>query len=185
MRSIRFSAAPPKSGRRHFVDQAGIEVVLSRLPADLWAPLRGVHLNDQAWGRRILGYVTKSHSDIALCALPRRVSLNAYCRHDRASPAEFGAQWGAQWPERAVRRFMLYNVFLHELGHLQVFDEGRPSRRLRFYHEKLAQEFADSWRHRLWSSRFEHPDQVHNRPVPEEINTELSECGWVVNLPAP
>jgi hypothetical protein len=173
MRSIRFSAVPPKSGRRHFVDQASIEVVLSRLPADLWARLRGVHLNDQAWGRRMLGYVTSSRSDIALCALPQRVSLNAVCRHDKASPCEYGAQWGAQWPERAVRRFMLYNVFLHELGHLQVFDEDRSSRRLRFYREKLAQEFADSWRHRLWSRHFEHPDPVHNRPEPEEIDADV------------
>src|SRR5262249_4890838 len=51
-----------------------------------------------------------------------------------------------KWPKLAIRRFLLYDVLLHEIGHLQVYDERRPSRRLRFYREKLAQEFADCWR---------------------------------------
>jgi hypothetical protein len=164
MKHVRFSLVPPKGDRIHYVNQADVEVVLSRLPEELWQRLRGVHFNDCAWGRRILGYVNRSRHDIALCALPPRVSVSACCRWHRISTADFGAEFGRQWPVLAVRRFMLYDVLLHEIGHLQVFDARRPSRRLRFYGEKFAQEFANSWRCRLWSVPFGHPDPVHNRP---------------------
>jgi hypothetical protein len=46
------------------VNQADVEVVLRRLPAELWRQLRGVHFNDQAWGTRTLGYVNRSRHDI-------------------------------------------------------------------------------------------------------------------------
>jgi hypothetical protein len=164
MRQVRFSVVPPKGDRIHYVNQADVAVVLSRLPQELWRRLRGVHFNDRACRRRFLGYVSGSRRDITLCALPPHVSLNAVCRYDRISTADFGAEFGHQWPVLAVRRFMLYDVLLHEIGHLQVFDAHRPSRRLRFYREKLAQEFANSWRRRLWSVSFDHPDPVHNPP---------------------
>ena len=127
-----------------------------------------MHFNDRAFGNRWLGYVNRSRCDIALCALPPRVSLGAYCRRDRTCTLEFGAEFGRQWPVIAVRRFMLYYVVLHEIGHLQVDDATRPSERLRFYHEKLSQEFANSWRRRLWADPFDHPDPVHNPPTEAE-----------------
>jgi hypothetical protein len=173
MRHVRFSSVPPTGDRIHYVSQADVEVVLSRLPRDLWRRLRGVHFNDRAWGNRWLGYVNSGRHDIALCALPPRLSFGALCRRDRISTADFGAQFGRQWPALAARRFMLYNVLLHEIGHLQVFDAHRPSRRLRFYREKLAQEFANSWRRRLWSVLFDHPDPVHNPPE-RGLSTQFS-----------
>ena len=165
MKHVRYSVVPPKGDRIHYVNQEDVEVLLSRLPEELWQRLRGVHFNDRGLGGRALGYTNFGLQDIAICALPPRVSLTAACRHDRTSPAEFGADFGRQWPVLAVRRFMLYDVLLHEIGHLQVFEARRPSRRLRFFGEKLAQEFANLWRHRLWSVPFDHPDPVHNRPV--------------------
>jgi hypothetical protein len=155
----------------HFVNQADINILLTRLPDSLWHRLRGVHFNDQSFGFRTLGYVNRSRRDIALCALPQSLSLGACCRWNSLSPAEFGAFWGTKWPVLAVRRFMIYDVFLHELGHLQVFDDRRPSKRLRFYHEKLAEEFATTWRRRLWADHFDHPDLVHNR---SDAVTELT-----------
>jgi hypothetical protein len=65
---------------------------------------------------------------------------------------------------------MLYHVFLHELGHLQVIDESSPSGRLKFAREKLAESFAVCWCDRLWSEPFIHPDAVHNPPAPEELH---------------
>jgi hypothetical protein len=82
----------------------------------------------------------------------------------RRSPREFGALSGHQWPELAVRRFMLYYVFLHELGHLQIVDPKARRTRRKFASERIAQEFSDEWRDRLWANRFEHVDPVHNRP---------------------
>ncbi len=164
MKHVRFSVVPPKGDRIHYVNQADVEVVLSRMPQELWRRLRGMHFNDRAFGNRRLGYANYGLHDIALCALPPRVSLSACCRLHRLSTVDFGAEFGLQWPAIAVRRFMLYNTLLHEIGHLQIFDAHRPSRRLRSYGEKLAQEFANSWRDRLWSDHFDHPDPVHNPP---------------------
>jgi|SRR5579872_6520675 len=170
MRDVQFSVVPPNSNRVHYVNQCDINVVLSRIPEHVWKRLRGVHFNDESFGFRRLGYVNRGRHDIALCALPHRLSLNGCCRWNSVSPSEFGARWGKKWPALAVRRFMLYDVFLHELGHLQEFDSRGPSRRLRYYGEKLAQEFANSWRRRLWSNRFDHPDPVHNLPDCSEFD---------------
>jgi hypothetical protein len=84
------------------------------------------------------------------------------------TPEQFGAQAGRKWPAVAIRRFLLYDVFLHELGHLQLIDPAR-SPRLQFARERLAEEFAVEWCNRLWSEPFDHPDPVHNRPSVEEL----------------
>jgi hypothetical protein len=68
---------------------------------------------------------------------------------------------------------MLYDVFLHELGHLQLIDKDARSVRRKFAHETRAQEFAVHWCNQLWSEAFSHPDPVHNPPTPDEL-TRLS-----------
>lgn len=176
MRQVQFSVTPPKAHRLHYVNQADVAVVLSRLPEETWKRLRGVHFNDRAFGCRTLGYVNRGRHDIALCALPRRLGISALCRKHGLSPSEFGATWGQKWPVLAVRRLMLYEVFLHEVGHLQVYDAHRPSRRLRFYREKLAEEFAFLWRRRLWSVHYDHPDPVHNQPDQTELLASMAEA---------
>jgi tetratricopeptide (TPR) repeat protein len=70
-----------------------------------------------------------------------------------------------------VRRFMLYDVFLHELGHIQFVDRKAKSTRRRFAGETRAQEFAEHWCRELWSQPFDHPDPVHGPPSPDEIET--------------
>jgi tetratricopeptide (TPR) repeat protein len=72
---------------------------------------------------------------------------------------------------------MLYDVFLHELGHIQVVDKKAKTIRRRFASETRAQEFAEHWCRELWSRPFDHPDPVHSPPSPEEIET-LSD-GWL------
>jgi hypothetical protein len=69
----------------------------------------------------------------------------------------------------AVRRFFLYDVFLHELGHLQIVDPSAKTNRRRFASESLAQEFANHWRRALWAQHFDHPDPAHNTPSSEEV----------------
>lgn len=138
-------------------------MVLSRLPPDAYERLRAVHFNDRSRGARTLGYVNMGHREIAICALPPRISLSRFLVRGQ-SPAAFGAERGAQWPALAVRRFMLYDVFLHELGHLQLVKPRNKDPRRRFAMERLAQEFADGWRRALWAEHFDHPDPVHNSP---------------------
>src|SRR5271167_1981385 len=53
--------------------------------------------------------------------------------------------------------------------HLQIVDEGARSIRLKYAHEKRAQEFAMYWRNELRSEPLPHSDPVHNPPVPAEF----------------
>jgi hypothetical protein len=163
MRKIKFSTTIPGGDRRHYLTEEDVMVVLSRLPEETWQQLHAVHFNDQARGNRLLGYVTGGRREIAICALPPRLSLSRVAPGQQCE--QFGARRGEQWPLLAIRRFLLYDVFLHELGHLQVVNEKTKSERLRFAREKRAQEFADRWRRKLWSEHFDHLDPVHNAPV--------------------
>jgi hypothetical protein len=167
MSRIKYSYTIAKERRKHYLDGQDIEVLLNRLPPELWSRLRAVHFNDRARGNRTLGYVNRGRREITICALPPNVSLSACLT--RRSPRLFGAIRGYQWPERAVRRFMLYDVFLHELGHLQVVDAKARTVRRQFASETKAQEFADEWRARLWSEPFAHPDPIHNPASPVEL----------------
>jgi hypothetical protein len=165
---VNFSVAIPGADRVHYVNEGDIRIVLSRLPAGLWQRLRAVHFNDQSRGARILGYVNRGRREIALCALPPRMSLSRALVRGQ-TPEQFGARRGQKWPFVAVRRFLLYDVFLHELGHLQLVNERAGSVRRRFADERLAQSFAVEWCRRLWSTPFYHCDAAHNPPTSEPI----------------
>jgi hypothetical protein len=176
MPKVKYNTLRPGEKRKHYIDGRDVDVVLSRLPTELWSRLRAVHFNDRGRGCRCLGYVNRGHREIALCALPPRVSLTRFLvrgtlssRVLKQTPAEFGAARGCQWPSLAVRRFMLYDVFLHELGHLQIVNPRANRLRRRFASETKAQEFANYWRGRLWSQPFHHEDPVHNPPSTLEL----------------
>jgi hypothetical protein len=168
MALVKFSLSRPGADRTHYINEEDVRIVLSRLPSSLWHRLRGVHFNERSRGARTLGYVNRGRREIALCALPPRVGLTQALRKGQ-TPEQFGARRGQKWPVLAVRRFMLYDVFLHELGHLQLIDENTRSVRLKFAHEKLAQAFAMQWCNNLWSQPYPHLDPVHNPPRPEEF----------------
>jgi hypothetical protein len=173
---VKFSVSTPGADRIHFADEQDVRVLLGRLPRTLWSHLRAVHFNDQSRGNRTLGYVTtRGRREIAICALPPRIGLTKFLGSGQV-PERFGARRGRKWPKLAVRRFMLYDVFLHELGHLQLINERSSSDRLKYAHEKLAQSFAMEWCDRLWSKPFEHPDPVHNPPSSDEIASLATEA---------
>ncbi len=174
---VRFSVPTPGGDRVHQVNEQDVRIVLSRLPSDLWRRLRAVHFNDRSRGARVLGYVNRGGREIALCALPSRMGLTKALRMDQ-TPEQFGARPGQKWPARAIRRFLLYHVFLHELGHLQLIDDQARSNRLRFAREKLAEEFAVAWCSRLWAEPFAHADPVHNAPTAAELKVgREGKCG--------
>jgi hypothetical protein len=87
------------------------------------------------------------------------------------TPERFGARRGSQWSTPAIRRFLLYDVLLHELGHLQVIEPDTTAVRRRFARETKAQEFGMMWCKRLWSEPFDHPDPVHNPPSVSELSS--------------
>ena len=163
IRRIKFSFSPTHAGRIHYLTADDVRVLLGRLPEELWERLRAVHFNDQSRGRRTAGYVNMGHREIAICAFPASVSCTPFTsRKKGSSPATFGAFRGRQWPRLAVRRYLLYNTFLHELVHLQLVDPSAKRVWRRFACESLAQDFANRWRRTLWEQHFDHPDPVHN-----------------------
>jgi hypothetical protein len=164
---VKFSVSPTGADRIHYIKEDDVRVVLSRLPHVLWDRLRAVHFNDRS-RVRVLGYVNRGRREIALCALPPRMGLTRALSKGQ-TPEQFGARRGEKWPALAIRRFMLYNVFLRELGHLQLIDKDARSVRRKFAHETRAQEFAAYWCNQLWSEAFSHPDPVHNPPVLPEL----------------
>ena len=163
MGKIKFTSSRVGCDRKHYLTESDVMTVLERLPREAWNRLRVVHFNDKSWGVRTLGYANVREHEICICALPPRVSLTQALVRGQY-PELFGAVRGKQWPELAVRRFLLYDVLLHELGHLQLIDPQRKSGRRDIAHEKLAQQFADHWRQVLWALPFDHPDPVHNPP---------------------
>lgn len=174
-RRLHFNRVEPHGDRVHYLRYCDVLVLLSRLPAESWFRLRAVQFNDRSRGASCLGYVRAvERREIAICALPRRVSLSGACGRSKALGRQFGAKLGAQWPYLAVRRFLLYDVFLHELGHLQIIDSKAKTHRRKFAGETKAQQFATTWRKDLWSKRFDHPDPIHNKPSHDEIETVMA-----------
>ena len=81
MRRISYTTHRPGERRRHYIDQQDVETLLSRLPPDLWSRLQRVHFNDRGRGCRTLGYVDMGRREVAICALPLRVSLTRFLAH--------------------------------------------------------------------------------------------------------
>lgn len=164
---VRFTAKRVSGDRIYHLSEGEVRVVLSRLPERAYRRLRAVHFNDRSRGARVLGYANSNRGDVALCALPRRMSLTRFLVKGQR-PEDFGAQRGVQWPELAIRRFLLYDTLLHELGHLQVVRPNVSSERRRYALERIARDFAMEWRARLGSQPFGHVDPVHNPPTDDE-----------------
>src|SRR5438552_3880257 len=100
--TVRFSVRAPRADRVHHVSPDDVRVVLSRLPLEVWKRLRTVHFNDRSWGARTFGYVNRGRHDIALCALPPRMSLGGSVIPPQ-TPEYFGAARGTKWPVLAIR----------------------------------------------------------------------------------
>ncbi len=166
-RDIRFTVKKPGGDRVHHVSPDDVRVVLSRLPAESYRRVKAIHFNDQSRGGKSLGYSNRGRREIAMCSLPPRMSLTRFLVKGQ-SPEMFGAQRGTQWPELAIRRFLLYNVLLHEIGHVQIIDPQAKGEYKKFAREGKAQEFGMMWCTKLWAEHFEHDDPVHNPPSNDE-----------------
>jgi hypothetical protein len=154
-----------------YVTQDDVEVVIQRIPKEFRTRLRDVFISHRSRGVRWLGSVRiRGRRDIDLYAkLPPRLSLGRFL-HRGHSAHMYAAPARGQWPPWAIRRYLLYQVFLHELGHLQLVDPATPNWKRKYAGQTRAQEFADEWRTTLWSSRCDHPDPIHNPPRPEEFS---------------
>ena len=154
-----------------YISHDDLEIVKKRIPKEFCTRLRDVFIWSESYGVRELGFVThRGRRDVNLSAfLPYRVSLRQFlCKGQSA--LEFGAPARGQWTPWAIRRFLLYDVFLHEIGHLQVVNSKTTNHRRKYASETLSQNFADDLRRKLWSSQFDHPDPIHNSPQSDELS---------------
>jgi len=144
----------PSSGYYHPALPDDYRAVLAMLPKGLSRHLRAVVLRRTSRHDGRLGVeARRRYSCIILNAFPctRRISTEgrsvAALRHD--------CRWGAravtvngrsylEWPERAVRHYYLYHLFLHELGHINQPSFHKLRRR-----ESFAEDFALEWARRL------------------------------------
>lgn len=154
-----------------YISHEDLEIVKERIPEEFRTRLRDVFIWGENYGVRELGFVSRyGRRDVNLSAfLPYRVSLRRFLVKGQ-SALEFGTSVRGQWTPWAIRRFLLYDVFLHEIGHLQIIDSKKSNINRKFASETLAQKFADDLRRKLWSSHFDHPDPVHNNPQPDELS---------------
>lgn len=176
MPALRFVVHPIRFGDRIYrVTPDEVRSVLNRLPREVWGFVRTVYFRDAIGQRGCLGYACFRDSSLTLTALPRRFSFSRYCERQECRPEEFGATFGRQWPELAVRRFLLYYVLLHELAHLQKLPGGgNPG-------ERMAREFAHYWREQLWSYPFDDSkDPVHLPPPLKEQQPANPGADWLI-----
>jgi hypothetical protein len=168
LEKIKHSYAKIKSDRVYHIDFNDILVLLERLPENAYKRLKAVHFNDQSQGAKRLGYLNYSRKEITMCALPPRISLTRFLKEGE-SPRIYGARRGSQWPQLAIRRFLLYDTFLRELGHLQIILPQAKSMRRKFAAALKSDEFARKWRSYLWSKHFAHKDLAHFPPTAGEL----------------
>jgi hypothetical protein len=154
-----------------YLSRSDIDTAINRIPIEYRKRLREIITWNGSYGVRRLGFVTRrGRRDISLCTcLPPRVSLGRFLRKGQ-SAKEFGAPMRGQWPPWAIRRFMLYNVLLHELGHLQLVIPKSKNWNRKYASETKAQDFADVWRRKLFMEPFDHSDPIHNPPTDEELS---------------
>jgi len=65
MKAIHYTSKRTYAGRRHYIGGRDVEVVLRRLPTELWARLQAVYFNDRSRGVRALGYINRGRREIA------------------------------------------------------------------------------------------------------------------------
>lgn len=157
----------------YHISPEDVRIVLERLPFDTYARLKKVHFNERSRGGHIFAYTNCRWREIVLCSLPPRMSLRTALVKGQTSEL-FGALNGTQWPTLAIRQFLLYDVLLQEIGHLQIIDEQAKGKYHKFAREAKTQEFGMYWLARLWARPFDHPDSVHNPPTKGEIRALCS-----------
>ena len=116
--TIEFVRDEISSHFRQYIEETEIEALLSHLPDATWQDLHRVRFKNGAdTGGRLGDVATHPDSEIVIFAQAYRVSLTPYLGRDE-TPETYGAVDGSRWPVLAIKRFMLYNVLLAQLGRL-------------------------------------------------------------------
>ncbi|MEM8523532.1 MAG: hypothetical protein AAGG68_02755 [Bacteroidota bacterium] len=158
-----------------YLRREDVLILLNRLPVEEYAHLKSVTFKT-CEGADAYGFVYhRRPTGIVICDQSRRTTIRTISAK-RGSLEEFGALNNIKWPTLAIRRYLLYHTFLHELRHTQLLENGKKRTRDKMPLEKQANEYADYWRGELYQNHFEHPDPVHN--LPSEAEKERLQQYW-------
>lgn len=165
LREPRVQVGRPPAGFFYPAIRADVLGLLRRAGAECTYGLRAVRLavapraegEGLLFGRLIVpGVIVLYAQPVPPWVLPGRLPADGEERLRRAG-AEItslggGTQTVVSWPGDTLRRFMLYDVLLHEIGHHVLQHERRaPAGRIvrTRDHEAFADQFARRWRERL------------------------------------
>ena len=160
---VQIGRAP--AGFVHAATRADVLALLLRAGAECIYGLRAVRLSvaprtdgrELRFGRLLVpGVIVLYAQPAPPWVLPGVLPAGEQDRLARAGAeitvAGGGLQTIVTWPGDTLRRFMLFDVLLHEIGHHVLQHERRaPSRRIvrTRDHEAFADQFARRWRERL------------------------------------
>ena len=144
----------PSRAYIHPASPAEIRETLGRLSTDLTEDIRAVILRRvPKVDEKNLVEARKQHSCVILNAFPRDLRMVWRTKPTRAALSHMGpwcnrwledaGVWVLQWTADEIRRYYLYHLLLHEVGH---FNGWFSSRRRR---EDFAENFALEWARRL------------------------------------
>lgn len=165
--ALRVQVGRPPTGFLHPATRADVAALLGRAGAECTYGLRAVRLSvapradgrELRFGRLIVpGVIVLYAQPAPPWVLPGRLPDGEQDRLSLAG-AEIAATGGGTqtvvaWPGDTLRRFMLFDVLLHEIGHHVLQHERRaPAGRIvrTSDHEAFADRFARRWRELLES----------------------------------
>lgn len=139
----------------HPVGETEIHAVLAKLPADLTSPIRAIVLRRTPKMDEALGVEARRRfSCVLLNAFPKSLEVEfgpdpgpIGRRHYRPWTEDWFQRsqvWRLRWTRQAVKRYYLYHLLLHEVGHLHQPKTVSHKRR-----EAYAENFALQWGRRL------------------------------------
>ena len=151
---LRIIRENPSKAYIHPASPAQVQAVLNRLPPDIIEGIRAIVLRRMPKAdQRSLVDARKRHSCIILNAFPRDLRM---VWSKKPTLADFGhmdpwctrwreekREWILQWTGKEIRRYYLYHLLLHEVGHFNGWFHSLKKR------EDFAENFALEWAGKL------------------------------------
>ncbi len=145
----------PSRSYYHPCDEADYHQVLSLLPIELTRSVNAIILRRVPKADEMLGVeARKRYFCIIMNSFPKNQTIvwgrkpgEAVLRHYNSWCGGWGQDehgWYLKWTDKEVKRYYLYHLFLHEIGHL-----NQPIYGSKKQHEMFAENFALEWARKL------------------------------------
>jgi hypothetical protein len=139
----------------HPCDEAEYHQVLARLPEEVTRYLRAIILRRMPKADEKLGIeARKRYCCVIMNSFPKDLMMHWKRKPEGAVLSHYTPWcngwgqneqgWHLRWTDKEVKRYYLYHVFLHEIGHLNQPMYGSTKQ-----HEMFAENFALEWARKL------------------------------------